>query len=125
MNKIIIGHKTWTETPAMILEKMNERFPNIQVFYQIGRGSLSHLVQPKEAYRLGVVFPLISKEGRRETMVYYPIKDIYIHYFYQIPNMPVNKYEDIAMQTKRGFLRVACLNKRPVISFEEVYSRVE
>ena len=124
-NRIIIGHKTWSETPAMVLEKMDSLFPNLQSYYKIGKGKISHLIHPKKAYRLGVVFPLVDKDGKKETVVYYPMKDAFVRYFCPLPYFPVQKYESIAMQTKRGFMRVVYLEGAPALAFENGYTRVE
>lgn len=124
-NRIIIGHKTWSETPTMVEEKLNNIFPNLRSNYKVGKGKISHLIHPKKAYRLGVVFPLLGKDGKKEAVVYYPMKDAFVRYFCPLPYFPVEKYENIALQTKRGFMRVVYIEDVPALAFEKSYTRVE
>ncbi len=124
-NKIIIGHKAWTETPAMVEEKMNNLFPNLRAYYRIGKGKVAHLLHAKKAYQLGIVFPLVGKDGKKGAMIYYPIKNAFIRYFGPVPYLEVEDYDNVAMQTKRGFMRVVYLEGTPAFAFEKGYTRVE
>lgn len=125
MNKIVLGQKSWTKTAAMILEEINTRFPNIKNYYQIGPGRLSALLHHKKAYQIGFVFMLTGKQDKSNTecIIYYPIKDTFVHRFCPLPHSPLNERDEV-YQTKQGLMRIVDIEGEPAVAFETEYSRV-
>lgn len=125
MKGIVVGQQSWTETPAFILEEIMRKFPNLQVYYEIGKGRLSYLLHDKKAYRLGMVFPLTNRQtGRRdECIIYYPVKEMYVHSFCLQPIFPVTQEEE-SYWTKRGLMRIVQIKGKAAVEFTTGYSRV-
>ena len=97
---------SWDETSQSVMKEMLKHFPNLEKFYRIGEGVLCQLEHPKPKYQLGFVFSLEDLlSGKKETMIYYPIKNTFIHHFTGVRCKPINEVSPF-IRTKRGNMKI-------------------
>ena len=128
MTQIVVGHRSWTETPALIFRQIKDRFPQLAKDYKVGRGRVYYLLHRKEAYRIGIVFPLtrrtdVGRADKRECLIYYPAKEMYVRSSWPVLHYSIGS--PTSYQTKRGLMQVVKLGKEPVITFVSGYSRIQ
>ncbi len=116
-------NRFWCETPETVREEMDKKFPQLKEHFSIGKGVLSYLVHHRDEYRIGFVFPLISEDGIKQTVVYYPVKRLFVRLMNRIPHFPIH-VEPRSFVTKRGLMRVAECNGENVVTFSRVYTEI-
>ena len=125
MTKVIMGEKTWTETPELVREKANEVFPQLAENYEVGDPVLSYLSEPKSHYQIGFVIPLKCKETsvNEGCVIYYPIKDVFVRKYSDVSAYPVTDYERI-YNTKRGAMKIIEIKGTAAVEFTMPFQRI-
>lgn len=97
---------SWDETAQSIKQMLFESFPNLETLCFVGEGVLCHLEHSKPQYQLGFVFPLWDNQSnRKETIIYYPVKNTFVHHYREINGEPVSQPSPF-IRTKRGNMRI-------------------
>ncbi|MBR6664014.1 MAG: hypothetical protein IKL33_04220 [Alphaproteobacteria bacterium] len=125
--KVSMGVKSWTETPEMIMEKINKAFPELGNRYDVERPVLSHINDPKPPYQLGFVAKLKHKGWSSDVgcIIYYPFKGSCVRYYSQRSTYPVNGDWKRLYSTKRGDMKVTTLNGEAVVVFSKQFNEVK
>ena len=101
---------SWDETSQTVMKEMLEHFPNLKELYRIGEGVLCQLEHPKPKYQLGFVFPLEDNiTGKKETIIYYPVKNSFVHHFNEVKGKPITETTPF-IRTKRGNMKITEFN---------------
>ncbi len=127
MKKVTVGVKSWTETPEVVMEKINKAFPGLTNRYDIERPILSHINDTKPPYQLGFVAKLRHKGWSSDVgcIIYYPFKNSCVRYYSQRGAYPVDKSWEKLYSTKRGNMKVTTLNGEAVVIFSEQFSKID
>ncbi len=122
-SKVAMVNRFWCETPETVREELDKKFPNLKEHFNIEKGVLSYLVHPRDEYRIGFVFSLTNEDGIKQTVIYYPIKRIFVRLMNQVVHFPI-RVEPRSFTTKRGLMRVVDCNGEKVITFYRIYTKV-
>ena len=123
-SKLITQMLSWTETPAVIADKIEEIFPNLRTFFRISDGVLCHLEHPSEHYRVGIVYRLEDvHSGQKSWLIYYPLKDSFVRSADLTSFVPVE--EEMLLTSKRGNAKVEKMNNEFVVTFSKVVQKLQ
>lgn len=125
MNRVVMGEMSWTETPELVKEKLNEVFPKLAEHYVADEPVLSYFSEIKPHYQLGFLIPLKCKETSENEgcVIYYPIKDVFVRKYSEVSAYPVMDYERI-YNTKRGAMRIIELNGKAAVQFTKPFQKI-
>ena len=122
--KLITQILSWTETPAVIADKIRETFPNLQRFFKFSNGALCHLEHVSEHYQIGIVYRLEDMStGNKSWLIYYPIKEVFVRVANLTSFVPVN--EEMLLTSKRGNAKIEKMNDEYVITFSKVVQKIQ
>ncbi len=115
---------SWTETPTVIADKIEETFPNLRAFFRISNGVLCHLEHSSEHYRIGIVYRLNDIHSEQKSwLIYYPIKEVFVRVANLTSFVPVE--EEMLLASKKGNAKIEKMNNEYVITFSKIVQKIQ